>query len=765
MQESLPVRRLFQGVRATARRVIGAGDKSRFPLGRATRAGMVSSAVFLGVVALWMVWVSGSLLIASLALTILALVVLFFSLTKKLTLPQANLLALIGHLCALVSFYFLYTRLVNVTYVTDSIAGTYMGIVKVLQLQNPYSYSIKSVLDLLGFPPSLYTPRVDGSFEFHLNYPAMNFLALIPSYLAGLHDIRDGIFLFHLASVLTIFALVPPRLKALSLAPFALGFPFLIGYSWTDSVWAFFVLLTAVFWIRDKRLSLLSFGLAVATKQIALVAGPFLLIRLWNDTSGSKVGRILKGSGWVLTGFMVPNVPFITASPSAWWAAIIAPYLPSKTSLVPGGIGLAEILPDSGLGLSPIVLTAITGFASAVCIGVFLIRYRKLSRFLWAMPIIVLFFYPRSLPNYLVYWSFPYLFEWFKYGSPSLSMFRLHSLSTPSFKVSSKVILGALKRRAGPLIILTLILTVVIMGASGAHVSQVSRPRLEVKLDRMADPDSLGVATSITVTVINYGSESITPRFFVKWFFLWDLWRVNGTDVLPPSASGDYELTATDALAAVPRGSPFRIAVYDSASGEFLGLSKSYMSDLGRPKIANPEFRWWTLDLGTGRQAPFAWKPSFANIRQGEGAIGPAGINASSGVELLLNSTSRKSQGLLMLSQRLLFNETNLTAKLNVSTSINSPGNELFGVEATDHVHSLYYLLSPAYPERMVSSYGSNTTIMLPIHDSIWQSISFDIQSSWLSQGWNSPSTLDVSFFLRSPQPGWLSAQIQEVSF
>src|SRR5713101_6814214 len=226
----------ISGLRASsmgpwAGKLLGLGrESSAVRAGRAARTGVVSSGVFLLVVAGWMIWASNSVSIIAMSLAGLGAFILSFSFSRKLTLSRANLLALLGHLCALFSFYFFYTRLVNVTYVTDSIVGTYMGVVKVLELQNPYSYSIKSLLDQLGFPPSLYTPRVDGSFEFHLNYPALNFLSLIPMYLAGLHDLRDGVMVFHLASVLTIFSLVPSRLKALSLAPFAFGFPLAIGY-------------------------------------------------------------------------------------------------------------------------------------------------------------------------------------------------------------------------------------------------------------------------------------------------------------------------------------------------------------------------------------------------------------------------------------------------------------------------------------------------------------------------------------------------------
>jgi len=711
-----------------------------------------------------MLFVSASLIPISLGLACLALFVLFFSFDEKGSVAQANLLSLVLQLCVLFSFYFTYTRLVNVSYVTDSIAGTYMGIVKILQLQNPYSFSIKAVLDQLGFPPSLYTPHVDGSFEFHLNYPAMNFLSLLPAYLAGLHDIRDGVFLFHIASILTIFALVPSRLKAISLAPFALIFPFVIGYSWTDSVWAFFILLTAVSWKRDKRLSMAAFGLAVATKQIALVATPFLLVRLWNESEQPKLKTFSRNLVIACVSFLVPNIPFILASPSLWWDAIAAPYLPGRSSMVPGGIGLSEILPDAGVGLSPIAFTVLTTFVAIVCLGFFVLRYHRLNRYLWTFPIVVLFFYSRSLPNYILFWSLPYLFEWFKYGNPSLSVFRRHIIVTEAVRNSGRSILGFLNRRVGPIALLTIVLAAVIIGTAGAYAAQVSKPRLEVQVTGMDDPDSVGVATSLTITLTNYGSESISPRFFVKWFFLWDLWSANTTNIVFPSSSEAYRLTATDALAAVPRGSSFRVAIYDSASGELQALSRSYVSTIRRPRIANPEFAWWTLDYGTGRLAPYGWKPTFLTVDGSDVGMGIYNPQINSGVRLSLNSTEGGSPKEVSLQQQVFFNETSLTTQVYASPPANSQGSFTFGLKATDYVNALYFVLSPTASEKAVSVSSSNTTIVLPFNYSSWQSISFEIQSAWQSQGWNHPPRLYLSFFLRSSEVGGISVDIRHVT-
>ncbi len=734
------------------------------PAGRAGRGGVVASGVFLLIVAGLMILLSDLSLVPSIVLSAFGIFILVSALKSNLTRSRANIIALIGHLCALFSFYLFFTRMVNVTYVTDSIVGTYMGIVKIMQFQNPYSYSIKSFLDQLGFPPSFYTPRVDGTFEFHLNYPAMNFLALMPTYLAGLHDLRDGVFVFHLASVLAVFSLVPSRLKALSLAPFAVGFPLAIGYSWTDSVWAFFILLTVVFWRRNRGVSMLSFGLSVATKQIAIVAAPFLLIRVWKESEGYGPRSVAKGLILILAGFMVPNLPFIVTSPSEWWAGIVGPYLPSSAPLVPGGIGLSEILPDVGLVLSPAYFSVLTVLASVACLALFIANYRRLNRFLWAMPVIVLFFYPRSYPNYIVYWGFPYILEWFRDGNPSLNLFRTHSLVSLTRKTPAWNLHGLLRRRVGPMILVLLSLTSVLAGVSGAYVSQASRPRLDVRVVGMEDRDALGIATTLIVNVTSYNSP-VSPKFFVKWFFLWDLWTANTTGTVPSSTTQTFQLTATDALAGVPRGRSFRVAVYDSLSWEFLGESVPSVSTVPRTAVANPRFTWWTLDTGTGQVAPLPWKLS-SSARAGEAGILPGDSNASSGVRFWINSTSDKGlPKTLRLSQRILFNETDLDARVFLDSSVSSLGSASFGFQATDGVHMLVYVVSSVAPVRIVTTFASNTTVTLPVKEMAWQAVPIDIQSTWLSQGWAHSPGLVVSLFLRSNSEGYCTAQIEQVDF
>src|SRR2546427_1831364 len=424
----ISVRHISDFLRTRAGRFLGLDQDPSILAGRGTRTGLFISGAFLVAVGLLIILFFGPLAVLAIPLLLFGGFNLLNSRRTGLSLSRSNALSLAGHLTAIVVLYLFLTRILLLTYMTDSIVGSYMGVLKVLSLQNPYGYSIKPFLDQFSFPPSFYTPRIDGSFEFHLNYPALNFLSLLPLYAAGLHDLRDGGFVFHILSVLLIFGLVPSRQKALSLAPFVF-FPALVAASWTDSVWAFFLVGGAILWYRNRNLGLLMVGFAGATKQIALIAAPFLLIRLWQESPGSKLRNTLVGAGAIATGFLGPNIPFMLSSPSQWWAATIAPYFPGGAAQVPGGVGLSGVLLDLGVVLPPLFFVALMGIAGVGSLYLYSTRFSKSRYFVWIFPIVIMFFYYRSFPNYIFYWAFPLAFEFFK-NRPAISIWHFSPLPT-----------------------------------------------------------------------------------------------------------------------------------------------------------------------------------------------------------------------------------------------------------------------------------------------------------------------------------------------
>src|SRR2546427_2179518 len=607
------------------------------PAGPLTRIGMAFSAVFMIGVGNWIfASFAGPIALTSLALVCPALVILFLAWRRNVSAGRANLITLSCHLCALLTFYFLTTRFLSVVYSTGSIIGTYMGVVRVLHLQNPYLYSIKPFLDQFGLPPSFYTSRVDGSFDFHLIYPAVNFLSFAPLYLLGIHDLRDGVLLFHLLSLLVIFWIMPGRYKGLSLAPFTFYFPWAIAGSLTDSVWAFALLLSAVTWYKSRKASFGFLGLAGASKQLAFLVLPYLLVRNWRETDGSRLRGSARMIGYLLAGFWIPNLPFLLLSPQGWWEGVVAPYLPGTTPQIMGGIGLSEVLTSMGLNPPSSVFFLLMGLTFAGSLFAYSRWFERMKNLVWLLPVGILFFYYRSFPNYMLFWLIPLI--------PDLARMKVNPFglrpsisSMPTIHLPTRIprfLHGGIM----PSLMLGLVLTTAFVGASGAYISRNSDYKVTVHVDSIGDPDLLGVGTLMKVTVSNIGTESVLPQFFVKFSiqpFLWS--SLNVTRILRPDTSASYTIVPSDPVAAVPNNGPFHIWVFDSTTGNLVGQSQLTTVKLSDPTVLNPKFRWWTLDLSTGVKVPYGWKLETSDVNMVDSGIAGLGQNWTACVRMKLN--------------------------------------------------------------------------------------------------------------------------------
>ena len=759
----LRVGQIFHSLWARASHFLGLNKDPSGGTGKGTRVGLAFSGVFLVSIGLLVVLISNLFVVLAIPILLFGGYNLMNSRRKSLSLSKANLLSFSGHLCATVVLYLLFTRILWVSYVTDSIVASYMGVLKVMALQNPYGYSIKPFLDRFNFSPSFYTPRIDGSFEFHLNYPALNFLSLLPFYAAGLHDLRDGVFVFHVISLLLIFGLVPSRQKALSLAPFVF-FPPFIASSYTDSVWAFLLLAGTVLWYRNRSMGLLMVGLAGATKQIALVAAPFLLIRLYQEGSASRLKNTVTGALALVVGFLAPNIPFIISSPSQWWVATIAPYLPGGSVEVPGGIGLSGILLDLGIAPPPIFFVVLMGLVGIGSLYLYATRYSGSRFYVWIFPVIVMFFYFRSFPNYLFYWAFPIGLEFFR-NRPTQSIWHLSSFPNIPWHPTIGTRLRSLPGRLRVPLLASLILSTVFVSAYGVYVSSSPPPRVEVRINSVSDPDGIGGATLLNITLDNHTPRPITPSFFVYWLYLPFLWPSNSTRILQPFSSGSYLVASTDGVGAVPRLTSFRVYLYDAVTGNLVGESAPVLVDTPLPLVANPHFRWWTLDIGAGVKVPFGWKLNKLNVEPMESVIKGLDHNQTTGITLQLNYTSPAANlEKVILSQKVLLNATTINLSLfdPVGTSIGNRA--VFGVSVTDGTHQLSYLFSNATAAATIIPSSYNFTSVVPIVSSAWTNVSIDPNLDWQAQGWAIPTTVNLSLFLQASGVGLFSASIRGVT-
>ena len=759
----IPLRRTYHLFRARAGRFLGLNQDPSIQAGSGTKIGLLVSGAYLVSVGLLIVLISSLFVVLAIPLLLFGAFNIANSRRKQLSLSRLNLLSLSGHLCATVVLYLLFTRVLWVTYMTDSIVGSYMGVLKVLAFQNPYGYSIKPFLDQFSFSSSFYTPRVDGSFEFHLNYPALNFLSLLPLYAVGLHDLRDGVFVFHILSVLVIFGLVPSRQKALSLAPFVF-FPAFIASSWTDSVWAFFLLAGSVIWYRNRNMGLLMVGLAGATKQIALFAAPFLVIRLWQESPGSKLRNTLVGTAALVTGFLGPNIPFILSSPSQWWVATISPYLPGGAVEVPGGIGLSGILLRLGMSPPPLFFVGLMGLVGIGALYLYATRYSKSRYYVWIFPVLILFFYYRSFPNYIFYWSLPLALEFFR-NRPALSIWHFSPFSGIALRPTIAVGLHSLRVKLRVPLLASLLLTTIFVGAYGVYVSSAPPSRVDVQINSVSDPDRIGAATLLNLTLDNQTPKPITPSFFVYWLYLPFLWSSNSTRTLGPWSSASYILSATDGVGAVPRSTSFRVYVFDANTGNLVGESLSLTPNIPLPAVANPHFRWWTLDVGAGTKVPFGWRLTKTNVGQLTPVIQGLDQNRTTGMSLHLNySTPAINIEKIMISQKILLNATTLNLSLFDPAATSTATRAVLGITVTDGAHELSYIFSNSTSKPTFSVSNYNATILVPIAASAWTNVSIDANQAWQAQGWAVPNQVTFMIFLQANSAGLYSANIQDVT-
>jgi hypothetical protein len=754
------------GLARKLRKFLGLNESLAEP-SRLSRYGLGLSGATLMLAGLWLVLVEPDVLAAlglAAGLMGLGLFNLLSSSRKSLSLSRANLLSLAGNLVLFISLYAVVSRLILVSYTTDTVVGTYMGVLRFLQLQSPYGFSIKPLLDKFGFSPSFYTPGVDGSFDFHLAYPSLSFLSIVPFYLLGLHDVRDTVFIFHLMSVVTIFALAPGRLKSTSVLPFTL-FSVVIAGSWTDSVWAFFLVLTAVFWYRHPKASWVSLGLAVAVKQIAIVVAPFLLIRLWKETPQSGFRTVARDVGLMVAAFFLPNLPFIISTPWSWWADVVAPFLPNAPAQVPGGIGLSGFLLDLGIALPSSFFLVLMAGTTSVLLYLYARHYRGLNSLVFAFPILIFFLYYRSFPNYMAYWLFPLVLELCRLGGPNLRLPFSIGLPHVAWRPPTGTFVRVLRRRLTPSVIVVLAITVIFAGVSGAYISQVATTRASFQLNGVMDPDSIGSATLINLTITNLLTTPVSPIFFVKYSPLPYFWTSNSTTLLGSGSSHSYVIAAPDAVSAVPRGNQFHVMIYDKLTGQLLGESASWKADIPAPPLQNPRLKWWVLDPSVATRVPFNWKLSLSNIDPLWSGIGPMGVNGTSGMQMILNYTSAKA-GVerLALSQKVLLNSTNVRIHFNQSLTTNLPGNLFFAASVTDGTHTLYYVFSDQTTQQTIRTYATNTTVIIPTQRSQWSTIILSPQPFWSAQGWAIPQQVTFTVLLESNLGGVYYASFDSIA-
>jgi hypothetical protein len=306
----------------------------------------------------------------------------------------------------------------------------------------------------------------------------------------------------------------------------------------------------------------------------------------------------------------------------------------------------------------------------------------------------------------------------------------------------------------------------VFVGAFGAYVSNSPPSKVEVQINSIADPDGIGAATLLNVTLDNLTPRPIAPSFFIKWNLLPYLWASSSTGSLAPSSSASYLVTATDGLSAVPRATSFRVYVFNSGTGDLVGQSLSLRADTPLPSIANPHFRWWTLDVGAGSKVPFSWKLTKTNIDPLTTVLQGLDQNQTAGLTLRVNYTNPASNlEKIMISQKVLLNATRVNLSMFDPLQTSTGDRAVLGITVTDGAHDLSYIFSnnTVTPPISTSNYNSTTTV--PIAAGAWTSVSIDANQVWQANGWGSPAQVTFTIFLQANSLGVYSANVRDITY
>ncbi len=260
----------------------------------------------------------------------------------------------------------------------------------------PTQNQLKQVWDTATRNPSKIPPEI----ESRVCYPAGSFLLPAPFIAAGITDIRIVYVIFVVAGLAYATWQIPRRRRLLFIA-FAIVSLELwnsLADGETGSVVFPLLLIAWVSLEKNRWVSAIAMGLAVATKQTAWLFLPFYLILLWRE-SGTK--SLALSVGVIGTVFFLMNAYFIALDPLLWLRSLLSPVTEPMFSL---GVGVVALV-ESGLvniqsPLPFMVLEALVFIAAVAWYIRNCIRYPHAGLILAILP---LFFAWRSLWSYFFY--------------------------------------------------------------------------------------------------------------------------------------------------------------------------------------------------------------------------------------------------------------------------------------------------------------------------------------------------------------------------
>jgi hypothetical protein len=229
--------------------------------------------------------------------------------------------------------------------------------------KDPFKYpSAQWMADVLQLQATFEFTR-DNSYDTQTihNYPAGVILMALPFVWAGVPSLILLNLILFLAMIALIIARTPnPERPAMLLALVLCPSYILYGLFVNIDIEALIFVLIAWHWFDRQRVSAVSMGFACAVKQLAWFILPFYLLEVVRR-EGYKAA--LRRLPWMALAFLVPNLPFIVASPMAWFHSML---IPMSDPMFPLGFGpislaLAGIIPFGSEHIWTLMVLAVAG--------------------------------------------------------------------------------------------------------------------------------------------------------------------------------------------------------------------------------------------------------------------------------------------------------------------------------------------------------------------------------------------------------------------
>ncbi len=406
---------------------------------------------------------------------------------------------------------------------------------------NPYTHTMAPALPLFRVSSGGYTYTLAGHGVTQISYPALSFLVYVPFLVLGWTlDLAPGLEVLGWAlAVLLMFKLLPRTLRPAALVLGSVGaYVSLSAIGLTDMVFMPLLVIAAYRWDRfDGRdwrtyIGPVAFGLAMAAKQTPWPILPFILAGLICDDLArddlrvglNRAGRYLTAT---LIAFLVPNLPFIVASPSAWVHGTLAPLVNSLVPAGQGAIGLSLFLRIGGGSL--VAFSVLSILVLILLLVAYVGTYPLIKSATFLLPAFAYFFAVRSYAIYLVALVPPALIAASSVSAPPLRARRTH---------------GPL-RWARSTRWATAIAGVGAVSAGFAAYALAAGAPLSLRITgtpQMAGGSDL--AQTVTVRVTNNGSSDASPAFTMQTpsgvTSFWHVWT--GPRTLRPGATATYTL-------------------------------------------------------------------------------------------------------------------------------------------------------------------------------------------------------------------------------